>query len=151
MDESAAEQQNPMEQFEFLLGDWNLEYKVPKSSFSEATTGTGTGTFKRALGDKYVFFDYSCSLTIGEGQAHGVFAWDSDKEIYRYWWFESSGSYEQATCNFIDNDTLFMDWIDTAFSQTFTRAGKDKVILRMEMSGDDGEDELVMEVIFTRK
>ena len=27
-----------MEKFDFLIGDWNLEYRVPKSAFSEAAT-----------------------------------------------------------------------------------------------------------------
>jgi hypothetical protein len=46
-----------MEKFDFLLGNWNREYRVPKSAFSEADTGSGTGTFKRALDDRYVYFD----------------------------------------------------------------------------------------------
>lgn len=151
MAEPAKKQQNPMEKFEFLLGNWNLEYKVPKSTFSEAASGTGTGTFKRALNDKYVFFDYSCSLTTGKGQAHGIFAWDDKAKTYRYWWFEDSGSFQQATCNFIDNNTLFMKWLDTPLTQTFTKASPDKVILRMEQSLGEGKSELVMEVINTRK
>jgi len=51
-----------MEKFDFLIGDWNLEYRVPKSGFSEAATGSGSGTLKRALDDKYVYFDYSSSV-----------------------------------------------------------------------------------------
>ena len=54
-----------MARLDFLLGDWNLAYTVPRSRFSEAGTGTGTGTFRRALHDKYVYFDYTCSLTTG--------------------------------------------------------------------------------------
>jgi hypothetical protein len=34
-----------MEKFDLLLGHWTLEYRVPKSVFSEAMTGAGTGTF----------------------------------------------------------------------------------------------------------
>ena len=144
-------QQSRMEKFEFLLGDWNLEYRVPKSAFSEAATGTGTGTFKQALNDKYVFFDYSCSLTTGKGQAHAIFAWDDRAEVYRYWWFEDSGSFQQATCNFLDDDTLFLNWHDTLLTQTFTKAGRDKVILRMNHPGPEGKSELLLEVLFTRK
>jgi hypothetical protein len=151
MAKPAARQKNRMEKFEFLLGDWNLEYRVPKSTLSEAATGTGSGTFKRALKDKYVIFDYSCSLTIGDGQAHGIFAWDDKAKIYRYWWFEDSGSFQHAKCNFIDNDTLFMDWQDIPLTQTFTKAGPNKVILRMEQSLSEEKSELVMEVILTRK
>jgi hypothetical protein len=151
MAEPIARQQSRMEKFKFLLGDWNLEYRVPKSTFSEAATGTGTGTFKRSLKDKYVFFDYSCSLTTGQGQAHAIFAWDDKAKIYRYWWFEDSGSFQQATCNFIDDETLFLKWHDTPLTQTFTKAGPNKVILRMEQSLDEGKSELILEVILTRK
>jgi hypothetical protein len=44
MRESSGKKQGPMERFEFLLGGWNLEYRVPKSSSGEADTGNGTGT-----------------------------------------------------------------------------------------------------------
>ena len=75
-----------IEKFNFLLGNWNMEYNVPKSAFSEATSGTGEGAFKRALDDKYVFFDYSSVVSNEKGQAHGIFAWDEKVKIIRYWW-----------------------------------------------------------------
>jgi len=56
-----------MDKFEFPLGDWNLYYQFPKSMVSEvAGPGTGIGSFRRILAEKYVCFDYSCSLTTGE-------------------------------------------------------------------------------------
>ncbi|MDD5063879.1 MAG: hypothetical protein PHQ35_03850 [Phycisphaerae bacterium] len=137
------EEQNPMEKFEFFLGDWNLEYKIPKSTLSEAMTGTGSGTFKRALKNKYVFFDY-------EG-AHGIFAWDDKEKVYKYWWFEDSGNFTWAICNFVDDDTLFMDWQNEPMTQTFTRVGQDKIILRMSQSLGEDKSELVLEVILTRR
>jgi hypothetical protein len=142
---------NMMEKFDFLLGNWNLEYRVPKSAFSEAATGTGTGTFKRALDDTYVYFDYSCSLTTGEGAAHAIFAWDEKAKVYRYWWFENSGNFLTATCNFVNNETLFLNWHDTLLIQTFTKAAPNKVILRMENPDSEGKYELILEVIFTRR
>ena len=146
-----SKQMNPMEKFAFLLADWNLEYRVPKSSFSEAATGTGTGTIKRALDDKYVVFDYSASLTTGQGAAHAIFAWDEKAKVYRYWWFESSGSYLTATCNFVNDETLFLNWHDTLLIQTFQKAGPDKMILRMDNPDSEGKYELILEVIFTRR
>ena len=144
-----SEQTNPMDKFGFLLGDWNLEYRVPKSEFSEAATGTGTGTIKRTLDDKYVVFDYSASLTTGQGAAHAVFAWDEKTKVYRYWWFESSGSFQTATCNFVNDETLFLNWHDTPLIQTFRKTGPDEMILRMENPDSEGKYELVLEVIFT--
>ena len=140
-----------MKKFNFLLGNWEMEYNIPKSSFSEATTGTGQGIFKRALDDKYVYFDYSTLIDGKKGQAHGIFAWDEKSKIYRYWWFESSGNYSTATCNFINDDTLFMNWLDTLLIQTFKKVSSDKVILRMENPNSEGEYELILEVIFIRK
>ncbi len=141
----------PMERFDFLLGDWDLEYRIPKSAVSEAATGTGAGTFKRALDDKYVVFDYSCSLTTGDAEAHAIFVWDEKAKLYRFWWFESSGNFSQATCNFLDDEALFMNWHDSLFVQSFRAVEPDKVVLKMEHPTPEGKYEVVMEVIFTRK
>ena len=140
-----------MKIFNFLLGNWEMEYNVPKSSFSEATTGTGHGISKRALDDKYVYFDYSTLIDGNKGQAHGIFAWDEKSKTYRYWWFESSGNFSTATCNFINDETLFMNWHDTLLIQSFKKISSDKVILRMENPNSEGEYELILEVMLTRK
>ncbi|MBU4203201.1 MAG: DUF1579 domain-containing protein [Acidobacteria bacterium] len=86
-----------MEKFEFLLGDWNLEYRIPKSPLSEAATGSGSGIFRRALDGRFVYFDYVSLVNEERGSAHGVFGWDGKSEIHRYWWFENSGSFLTAT------------------------------------------------------
>jgi hypothetical protein len=140
-----------MKKFDFLLGDWNLKSKVPKSAFSKADTGTGTGTFKRALDDKYVYFDYSSSFTTEQGEAHAIFAWDEKTKVYRFWWFENSGNFLTATCNFVNDETLFLNWHDTLLIQTFRKTGPNEVILRMEHPDSEGKYELILEVIFTRK
>ncbi len=146
-----ASQEKAMEKFEFLLGDWDLEYRVPKSSMSQAATGTGSGTFKRFLDDKYILFDYSFSLTTGQGQAHAIFAWDEKAKLYRFWWFENSGNFDQATCNFLSDKALFLNWHDSLLVQSFRAVDSDKIILRMEQPTPEGKHELVMDVIFTRK
>jgi hypothetical protein len=140
-----------MEKFEFLLGDWNLESKIPKSQFHEEATGKGRGTFKRALEGKYVYFDYSSMVNEKRGQAHGIFAWDDKTKIYRYWWFESSGNFLTATCDFVNENTLLLNWHDTLLVQTFTKVDSNKVILEMSNPDSSGEYEVILEVIFTRK
>ena len=151
MEESMTTHEIAMEKCEFLLGDWDMEYRVPKSSMSPAATGTGSGTFRRFLDDKYVTFDYSCSLTTGQGQAHAIFVWDEKAKLYRFWWFENSGNFAQATCNFLSDKTLNLNWHDSLLVQSFRAGDPDKVILRMEQPTPQGEYELVMEVTFTRK
>jgi hypothetical protein len=143
-----------MQKFDFLLGDWNLEYRIPKSSVSHADTGSGHGTFKKALDDKYVLFDYECTLSSAPRQkakAHAVFAWDQKAEIYRFWWFENSGAFRQATCSFTNNDTLLLNWHDTLLTQTFTKESTGRVILTMQQPVAADKFELIMEVIFTRQ
>jgi hypothetical protein len=146
-----GEQKNEMEKFDFLLGDWNLDYQIPESSFSKAITASGTGTFKRMLDDKYIFLDYEGEFEGQKGGAHGVFRWDDKAKIIKYWWFESSGAFMQASCSFTDENTLFMAWHDTLLRQTFKKEGADRVILRMENPISEDEYELVLKVVFTRR
>ena len=137
-----------MNRLGFLLGEWHLEYHIPKSSFAEAGSDAGTGRFARAFSDRYVFFDYS---TESGSAAHGVFAWDAKAGILRYWWFENSGSFSTANCQFLDDGVLAMNWHDTVLVQTFTRIDASKVILRMSAPAAHGAYELVLEVVMTRK
>lgn len=140
-----------MEKFGFLIGDWNLKYNIPKSSFGKATTRTGFGTFNRTLDNKYVFFDYESNIEGETGGAHGIFAWDEKTQIYRYWWFESSGAFMEAACNFTDEDTLFMNWHNSLLIQTFKKINNNKVVLHMSNATSENQFELVLEVILTRK
>ena len=141
-----------MGKFDFMLGDWSLEYRVPKSSVGEADAGSGEGTIKKALGSRYVFFDYHAVLEkSGEGAAHAVFAWDGRANVFRYWWFEDSGSFLAATCDFVEEGTLRLNWHDTLLVQTFKRQGPDQMTLRMERPVSGGAYEVILEVLFTRK
>jgi hypothetical protein len=136
-----------IEKLRFLLGIWNLEYRIPKSIFSEARSDTGKGSFKKALNGKYVFFDYSAE---SGGEAHGIFTWDETINLYRYWWFENSGSFMTATCSFVNDDTLSMNWHDSILVQTFTKDNPDQVTLKMMYPGENGSYETVLEVFFRR-
>jgi hypothetical protein len=139
---------NAMNKFEFLLGNWNLEYRIPKSILSEAGSDTGIGSFKKALNDKYVFFEYS---TKSGSEAKGIFAWDEKTKLYRYWWFENSGNYLMATCNFINDEIIAMNWHDSILIQSFIKEGPDRVVLKMEYPSAKGGHELVLEVLFTKR
>lgn len=149
-----ARKENVMEKFGFLLGTWHLGYRIPKSMFSEADTGSGTGTFKRVLDDRYVCFDYSCSFSSAPEQttrAHAIYAWDEKANVYKVWWFESSGNFTDGTCNFVNDEILYINWHNGLFVQTFKKAGQNEIILRMEHPDSEGKYELAMEVIFTRE
>lgn len=140
--------QSNLDKFKFLIGDWYLEYRIPKSKFSDQRTDSGVGSFRKILNDKYVLFEYE---TKSGGEAKGIFAWDDKIKIFRYWWFENSGSFAAATCDFINEDTLAMNWHDTLLVQTFTKESSDKVILKMQYPYEKCGYEIILEVILERK
>jgi hypothetical protein len=135
-----------MLKFEFMLGNWDLEYEYSGGS------GSATGTLRRALGGRYVFFDYGGVLSTGEETgAHAVFAWDKSIGAYRYWWFEDSGQFACATCKFVNDDTLALNWHDSLLTQEFVKDGHDRMILRMKRPDSTGEVKTVLTVYFARK
>jgi hypothetical protein len=137
-----------LEKFEFLIGDWNLEYRIPKSIFSDPGTDTGIGSFRKTLNDKYILFEYS---TESGGEAKGIFASDEKIKMFRYWWFENSGNFSSATCNFVNGNTLAMNWHDTLLVQTFTKETSGRVVLQMKHPNEDGGYDLILKVIFTER
>jgi hypothetical protein len=140
-----------MERFGFLLGEWDLDYRIPASSLHAAAVGRGHGSIRTALGGAFVIFDYEGRSGGETTQAHGIFGWDDKAKIYRYWWFESTGQSRMATGDFLDDETLRLNWHDTLIRQTFQRTGPDEVRLTMEGPSARGGEELVLEVIMSRK
>ena len=146
-----AADKDRMKKFEFLIGSWDLDYRVPKTSFGKAERGSGKGTFRRALDDKYVFFDYECHLPSGDGEAHGVFGWDEKAKLYRYWWFENSGNFLTASRDFVEAGILFLNWHDSLLTQTFSLEDPDRIVLRMDHPDSAGKPETILEVTFKRR
>jgi len=142
---------NPMDKFRFLLGRWKLEYKVPKSQFNPGDSGEGEGEFKSILNKQYVTFEYHAKLSQGERAAQGIFAWDKKSKIYRYWWFEDSGEFNEATCDFIDENTLCLNWYNSILIQSFHKVEKGKVILLMKYPFSIDNYKTVLEVVLIKK
>jgi hypothetical protein len=131
---------------EYVMED--TEFMQKKNRIKRIYRKGGAETIKRALNGKYVYFDYS---TRKGGEAHAIFAWNEKAKVYRYWWFENTGNFLTATCNFVNNETLFLNWHDTLLIQTFKKDGPNKVVLRMEHPNSKGKYETILEVIFTKK
>ena len=145
------ENEDKMVKFNSFIGKWELEYNVPESIFSKSDKGSGSGEFKRELNNKYVVFNYSSQLTGGKGSAHGIFAWDEKISAYRYWWFEDSGSFMTATCNFISENILFMNWENSLLIQTFTVESPNKIFLSMDYPSSEGKYIPVLEVVIKKR
>lgn len=141
---------NQMYKFNFLIGTWKLKYKVPKSQFCDIDSGEGEGKFKRILKNNYVVFDYQAKLSKNKTAAHGIFAWDKISQNYKYWWFEDSGAFMEATCNFKNKNTIFMNWHNGQLTQSFQLIESGEVILQMKKQTANKVGELLLEVIFTK-
>ena len=139
---------NALKKFDFLLGNWDMKSHIPASKFSEPGTDTGSGTFKKILNDQFICLEYSSKTG---GAAKGIFAWDEKISMFRYWWFENSGNFAEATCDFINDEVLAMNWHDSLLVQTFVREEPEKVVLKMEYPAQEGGHEVVLEVVFTRE
>jgi hypothetical protein len=57
----------------------------------------------------------------------------------------------EANCEFINDDTLFLNWHNSLLIQTFKKIDEDTLELRMENPDKEGKFKLVLEVIFTKK
>jgi hypothetical protein len=145
-----SDELNPMDKFKFLIGRWKLKYKVPGSKFSSEDIGEGEGEFKSILNNQYVTFDYHAKLSAGEASAHGIFAWDKKYKVYKYWWFEDSGEFMEAACDFINENKLFFNWHNSTLVQTFQQIENEKVISHMKYPTDKNDYKIVLEVVLTK-
>lgn len=141
---------DPMDKFGFLLGQWQMKSEIPKSQFSDYDTGEGRGEFKRILNQRYVTFDYMTNYSNSQGAAHAIFVWDNKNKNYKYWWYEDSGEFSQATCDFIDENTLCLNWHNSLFVQTFQLMENGKIKLEMRYPKDKDDYEVVLKVLFTK-
>lgn len=139
-----------MKGFAFLLGEWELEYRIPASHLSPEATGSGQGRMRRILNDRFVAFDYTCEVTTGTGAAHAVIGWDAKAKVYRFWWFEDSGSFMTASCDFVGGDHFMMNWHNSLLRQEFKKTGPDEVTLTMEHPDAEGSYKPVLTVIMKR-
>jgi len=80
------------------------------------------------------------------GEAHAVFAWDKKSGQYRYYWFEGSGNFLQATGILRDDHTLALEWQDIHCTQIFRRVSADAMYLEMQCP----EQDLLLRVDFSR-
>jgi len=131
-----------------MIGDWALEYTVTQQGQTTQTI-RGTGSLRFLFNATYLTFDYrmiekATDRTIAE--AHAIFTWDKQAGRYRYYWFESSGNFHQATGVFEDAQTLALEWEAINCTQIFRGVSADAMYLEMRCPDQD----LLLRVDFTR-
>jgi hypothetical protein len=131
-----------------MIGEWALDYTVTQYGYTTKTM-RGSGSLRYLFNAAYLTFDYQVlEKATGEmiAEAHAVFAWDKKLGQYRYYWFESSGNFYQATGILRDAHTLALEWQDINCTQIFRRVGADAMYLEMQCA----EQDLLLRVDFSR-
>jgi hypothetical protein len=137
-----------MRALSFMLGDWELDYTVTQHGRTTKPI-RGTGSLRYLFDATYLTFDYRMlDKETGEtlGGAHGLFAWDAKAQQYRYYWFESSGTFLEATGVLANDDTLALEWQGVNCTQIFRRLSADAMYLEMRCPDQD----LLLRVDFSR-
>jgi hypothetical protein len=137
-----------MRALSFMVGEWALDYAVTQQGHTTKTM-RGIGSLRYLFDATYLTFDYQAlqratSEMIAE--AHAIFVWDKKLRQYRYYWFESSGNFLEATGVLRDADTLALEWQDINCRQIFRRVSADAMYLEMQCPDQD----LVLRVDFAR-
>jgi len=138
----------PMQALSFMVGDWELDYTVTQRGRTTKPI-RGTGSLRYLFDATYLTFDYQMQQKdTGEmvGEAHALFAWDPKVGHYRYYWFESSGNFLEATGSLPDEHTLALEWQGVNCTQIFRRVSADAMYLEMQCPDQD----LVLRVDFSR-
>lgn len=132
----------------FMVGEWELDYTVTQHG-GTASTICGTGSIRRLFDGTYITFDYQVRQKETRekiGEAHAIIAWDKKTGQYRYFWFENSGTFLQATGFLRDDQTLALEWQDVNCRQIFRRVDADAIYLEMQCPDQD----LILRVDFAR-
>ena len=143
-----TETTTPMRALSFMIGEWELDYTVTQNGHTTQTI-RGTGSLRYLFNATYLTFDYQVfEKATGNmiAKAHGIFTWDKKSEHYRYFWFESSGNFRQATGVLQDTHTLALEWREINCTQIFRSLGADAMCLEMRCP----EQDLLLRVDFLR-
>jgi hypothetical protein len=147
--EQPAAQAAGLPALDFMVGEWDLDYTVTQRGVTSSTID-GTGSIRPLFGGAYLTFDY---VVVNKdtreelGGAHAILAWDAKAGQYRFFWFESSRTFLQATGALADDCTLALEWQGVNCTQIFRRVDDYAMYLEMRCPDDD----LLLHVDFTRR
>jgi hypothetical protein len=95
---------NPeVSQFNFWLGDWDLEWPAEQMGGADGDTGTGANRIERVLGGCVVEENFSTSDGSFLGRSHSVY--DPAAGFWRQTWVDNQGGY-LLFAGGMDGDTM---------------------------------------------
>lgn len=120
---NAIAQEDPMEVFKPLMGNWmTVSENRPSSANPEKTTGSGELNVRTILDGRFVQSEgYGTSPRIGRQDYHVIMTYDERQQNYRRWMFRSDGVVSESK-GVWDADKKTMTWstIGLPANTTFT-------------------------------
>jgi hypothetical protein len=137
-----------MRALSFMACEWELDYTATQRGQTTSTI-RGTGVLWYVFGGTYLTFDYQMRQKDSgksTGEAHGIFVWEAKTQRDRYYRFESSGTFLQATGVLAGDHTLSLEWTGIDCTQMFRRVNDRALYLEMTCPTED----LLLRVDFLR-
>jgi hypothetical protein len=149
-----APQQAERMRLAFLVGAWEEEITYPGRE-AGADKGRGRWLARPDMG-RYLMFRYEGSGPEGDYRAMGILTRDAATQKYRMWWFDDSGNAGEYTGDFVDENTLVLEYRGQADGRLFRerisyrRAGPGEVHTKIEQAYGDEEFRVYLEATAKR-
>ncbi len=143
-----------------LVGDWDYVVSWWMTPASEPQKSTGTSEVKWIMGGRFLEQTAKGSSMGQEFRGMGVMGYDNASKQYKGVWIDnmgtgimaSTGSYDPSTKTFVEKGS-YTDPMEgeKSFRGVTTIVDADKYTYEMYISGSDGKEFRVMEIVYTRK
>ena len=144
-----------------LVGNWDYTVTWWETPDSQPQKSTGTSEVKWIMGGRYLE-QTANGMSMGqEFQGMGIMGYDNMEKEYNGVWIDnmgtgmmtSTGSYNHATKSFTEKGsfTCTEEGGKKSYRGVTTLINPDKYTYEMYVTGKDGKEYRVMEIIYTRK
>jgi hypothetical protein len=144
-----------------LVGNWDYTISLWQTPDSKPQKATGTSEVKWIMGGRYLEQTAKGTSMGQEFRGMGIMGYDNMKKEYNGVWIDnmgtgmttSSGSYDPFTKSFTEKGSLASPeegW-EVPFRGVTTIISPEKYTYEMYITGKDGKESRVMEIVYTRK
>jgi len=103
-----------LKKLDVFVGKWRTSETMNPGEFAPAGgKGEGTAELTWRLEGRFVHSAYASRGTTGAFEGTALMTYDTDKKVYRSWWFDSRGTGEEYRGNW-DGEKLVMEGVSKA-------------------------------------
>jgi hypothetical protein len=147
---------------ESMVGTWDYTVTWWETPESQPQKSTGSSEVKWIMGGRFLEQTAKGTAMGQEFQGMGLMGYDNMKKEYNGIWIDnmgtgmmtSSGTYDPATKTFTEKGTFSCpqeEGGEKAFRGVTTMTSPDKYTYEMFVTGNDGKEARMMEIVYTRK